>query len=361
MEISQLFHENPTGKFFFFNFHFVKSFKGRGVTSIFTATEKKKFISNLKQRFVFEDGDDNDTFDFTQAGEGELADLFGLLPNGTDHWTPEKEELLDVVLSLFEDALDDLCIAVSKESGDRLRRVFFSGKKEIEIDMLNWLFVLLNSYKDNRAIERMAITITKFFTFLELPFPKKLEIILPHLTNFTQSLSKQLSYEEERLVKMKMKALHCMTSSTDENRQMLIDHHIISFILPHICNNRVCSGLLLNLCKTNSCETVKEVIDSAELLSSITNHLKEVVAWNNADVRDERETDDCLSCLDDLVKAMSQCCCRHDRNMYRDDGEQIQHDVNEYAVKQCTAFGIPDLVLRIATDLIPKLPMHNVC
>jgi hypothetical protein len=122
------------------------------------------------------------SFSFSQVlralGCGKLEVLFGLLPNPSVSNQTQQKGLLYSVLDFF------FKIGIRGQEEYICKRVFFSGSKGIEANLLNWLFALFKAYDDPIAKEGIAVILSDFFSFPDYSLPNKMTIILPYLLNY---------------------------------------------------------------------------------------------------------------------------------------------------------------------------------
>ncbi|GHU21251.1 hypothetical protein FACS189472_13780 [Alphaproteobacteria bacterium] len=281
---------------------------------------------------------------------GEFSVLFGILPSPLNEWDAEKEELLNGSLDFF------LQILNGYDEKSVIRTYFFGSSEIAEMDLLNWLFVLFKGYKsvEVKVKEKIAAVLAQFHRYPDTRFPKKMEIILPLLMNFFESFLQPCSKKEMEQAYMKVSALSYM-STCIYNKSVLIDGGVVSSLIPLIGKDCSCSKLLSLVCQTNSFEHKNKIIDTPNFLTKATCFLKQTLLLDET-VSDK---DYRFYWLRNVLLSLGMLCCSYDTS--EDYGMRRKEDVNEYALQQCTVYGIPLLGFRVVSEVYPRLKWFEGC
>jgi hypothetical protein len=138
---------------------------------------------------------------------GVLIPLFGFFPSPCVCGEPVQKMLLYTVLDFF------LFMDISKQDMDLCRRIFFGSNRNVETNLLHWLFALFKNYEDLVVKENLAIIISDFYFLLSennLFVNKKMPTILPCLVNSLRSSSSSHTYSPDTI-------FHFTNESTKHN------------------------------------------------------------------------------------------------------------------------------------------------
>lgn len=262
--------------------------------------------------------------------------LFELLPYPSTSESVEGEMLLNDVV--------DVLYGITQEYyfERKCKSLFFCGKKNIEYDLLYWLFVLCNTYKNIEAKKKISKVLVHMH--FESPIPLKMKSICLLLIN---------SKGKVEVWKSLMRG--CVNQS---NKRLFIDSKIMSVLfLPLIhslTEDKSAISCLKLLSETDSLEHKLQIINTPNFLDSISTCILHVLEFDPANISDTI----CLD-FDSVEMILFNCCYRYAK---KEEKYYLNHDfkiemenVNQPVRLLLQAHNIPFMLLRIVTEVVPLI------
>jgi hypothetical protein len=159
--------------------------------------------------------------------------------------------------------------------------------------------------------------------------------------------------EETKSNSLKLKALdHMSLSGNDHNKNLLIDRNFVSLLIPFIKNGMLHSDQCFrNLCTTKSFEHKNKILNTPDFFPTMQSMLFFLLSVSNS------LTNECINYFDycsNVIFGLSMCCGDISPDNNADD-DRVLVNVNADALQRCTSEQVPSLVLRILTELAPRI------